>query len=148
MAYVPDMTPWTYEPGEDFLTAIGWLERGHPYTKGATPDDVLSILDRIRERNLSIVWYMGIHECTLSQACAAGPSVPRSHVGASNLIVPAEDRIFVFPELITHYIRDHGYAPPEVFCEAVRRCPAPESDAYRAIAEQCSSRLAAEAVQR
>ena len=38
--------------------------------------------------------------------------------------------IFACPELIGHYIDEHGYQPPSVFLDAVTACPALDSEAY------------------
>jgi hypothetical protein len=40
-----------------------------------------------------------------------------------NSFVPGDGFLYVFPNLITHYMRVHAYAPPAEFCEAVLRCP-------------------------
>jgi hypothetical protein len=41
------------------------------------------------------------------------------------------DKIYVCPELITHYVNAHYYKPPEVFCDAVLACPAMGSLEYK-----------------
>lgn len=43
--------------------------------------------------------------------------------GTNNLLVPGEHEVYVAPELILHYIADHGYSPPEEFCSALLSCP-------------------------
>ena len=51
-------------------------------------------------------------------------------LGATNIWVPAGDRIFVAPSLILHYIDAHGYRPPDAFIDAVRQCPPQRSPEY------------------
>lgn len=143
MAFFVDMTPWRYVAGGWILTAVGWLEEGQLYTRGDTPADVLEKLDRICGRKLSVVGVLGLHECTL---CPPGDHERgiQPEAGVNNLIVPGDNTTFVFPELIIHYIRDHGYAPPAEFCDAVRRCPEPDSGEYLEAVAQCRTRLGME----
>ena len=55
-------------------------------------------------------------------------------VGFKNVFVPADAKIYVAPELILHYIDQHGYAPPSEFQQAVLDCPTMRSiDYLRAI---------------
>jgi hypothetical protein len=49
----------------------------------------------------------------------------------SNVFVPFENRIFVAPVAITHYIAAHWYQPPEIFINAVLACPEMNSMQYK-----------------
>jgi hypothetical protein len=50
--------------------------------------------------------------------------------------VPGDAKIYLAPELILHYIDQHGYAPPSEFQQAVLDCPTMRSIEYlRAISE-------------
>jgi hypothetical protein len=51
-------------------------------------------------------------------------------VGFKNVFVPGNDKIYVAPELILHYIDQHGYSPPAEFQQAVLDCPTMRSVAY------------------
>jgi len=68
---------------------------------------------------------------------ARGPRVravgwlARAH-DSSNILVPGEDVLYVAPGMIVHYVKDHAYAPPAEFCEAVLACAAPLTDEYYA----------------
>ena len=46
-------------------------------------------------------------------------------------LVPGEQRVYVAPELVLHYMNAHGYQPPEEFCTAVMRCPRMGTPEYR-----------------
>ncbi len=59
---------------------------------------------------------MGVHPCGL---CRYGGE---AH-GKNNLFIPGDGCIFVCPELVTHYMNAHRYAPPGEFCRAVLECP-------------------------
>jgi hypothetical protein len=43
-----------------------------------------------------------------------------------NVFVPGIDCLYVAPEILSHYVQFHGYAPPEEFQHAVLACPDPE----------------------
>jgi hypothetical protein len=47
-----------------------------------------------------------------------------------DLYVPANQVIYVAPELIVHYIDAHQYLPPQVFIDAVLACPEMRSMDY------------------
>ncbi|HKO04758.1 MAG TPA: hypothetical protein VJW51_08410 [Candidatus Acidoferrales bacterium] len=49
---------------------------------------------------------------------------------SSSLLVPGEGCIYVAHAMIAHFVDAHGYAPPAEFWEAVRKCPAMNSNAY------------------
>jgi hypothetical protein len=66
----------------------------------------------------------GLHPCDL---CVYRPEKQ----GTKNLFVPGDQRVYVAPELILHYVNAHGYRPPQEFCEAAIACPAMRSAEYR-----------------
>jgi hypothetical protein len=43
--------------------------------------------------------------------------------------VPSGDRIFFAPEMISHYVERHGYAPPDEFVSGVMSRPLPGTEA-------------------
>lgn len=119
MTYYSDLSPCDYFSEADLdLTAIGWLEADHPYTKGPVSDEFLRILANFIP--FSRWFFCGLHECSLCQGVYGG-------VGG---FVPGENRIFAFPELLGHYIEVHGYRPPAEFQAALHRCPPTTSDEY------------------
>lgn len=111
------------------------MAAGEPFATGAFPDDLLACL-RCRRTE---VGSFGFHRCELclptanedplseeSQRVASGSSV--------HLIDGAGGITYAAPELIYHYIRDHGYAPPEQFTAALRATCARRSAAEVRIA--------------
>src|SRR5688572_1761822 len=106
MAWFADLAPcWYFTSGGDRLRAVGWLEQGHPFTKGAVPAAFLGKLEELLEE---LVWpirnqYRGMHGCTL---CSPGRPW-----GAYNLFVPWKGGLLVAPELVRHYIVKHHYQP-------------------------------------
>lgn len=116
VAFIADLSTEAYFAHGDSVRAVGWLESGHPYTQGDVPAEFLAALKKHVETAHVVVLFMGLHDCSL---CPAG----RRTAGLGNLLVPTSDRLYVAPELITHYIQDHGYRPPDEFVAAVLACP-------------------------
>jgi hypothetical protein len=55
-------------------------------------------------------------------AAAAGETYWRPPPLFRRMCEPATQRhIYIFPALLLHYIVDHGYRPPDIFLDAVRR---------------------------
>jgi hypothetical protein len=58
-------------------------------------------------------------------------------IGARNLWVPTKECVYVTPSMIAHYIRNHGYRPPDEFIVAVMSFPRTRTrdylDALRAV---------------
>ncbi len=105
------------------LRAIGWLERDHEFPRGSIPQEVFDKLVQLLEHPWQPVVSFGYHNCTL---CAFVPEAR----GKKNLFVPGNGFLYVCPELISHYINAHGYAPPDEFCQAVLCCPDMRSMKY------------------
>jgi hypothetical protein len=111
-----------------FVRAIGWLSDQHPFPTGDVPPEVLA---RIQEfcrqwgNGLdSLGWglFFGFHECELCQQSMA----------TGNVGVPAEELLYVFPEMLAHYVEVHRYAPPAEFVAAVMAAPLPGTPEYHA----------------
>jgi hypothetical protein len=138
MTFIPDLTP--YAPA-DSLIAVGWLEDELPPPAGGihAPDEVVEKLVQIFLAKLPrfLPYFLGYHPCGL---CPNAP--PRTatsiqyggrtlELGCGELLVPVDGFVYVAPNLLIHYIRDHFYRPPLEFCQAAMRCPAPDSYRYR-----------------
>jgi len=118
MAWIQDLSPFDYLgiEGAHSLRAVAWLEREQPFPVGEVPPPVYTRLKELLRDSWEPFAFMGVHDCSL---CRFEPEA----AGNRNLFVPGEDAIYVCPELITHYINAHGYCPPDVFCDAILRCP-------------------------
>jgi hypothetical protein len=131
MSFFPDMGPRSLMAVGDHVRAIGWLHPGHPYTKGEVPVEFLARLKEFVARSgksaeaLCFGAWGGIHTC---EFCG------KAH-GVANFGVPCDDLLFVAPEMVVHYIEQHGYCPPAEFVAAVLRSPLPDSEEYQMITE-------------
>jgi hypothetical protein len=102
------------------VRAIGWLAAGESFTNGPLDADVAAAIERLAEDGWVHVHAGGFHTCEFCRVARDG----------RNVLVPGIDALYVAPAMVVQYMREHGYLPPAEFRDAVRRCPAPESDAY------------------
>jgi hypothetical protein len=117
--------------------AVGWLAGSRPVPTGDVPEHVF---DRLHEL-LREPWgptFLGWHDCDLCvyRYGQSKLSTNPNTVGLKNVFVPGDDKVYVAPEMILHYIEQHSYAPPTEFQQAVLDCPTMRSiDYLRAISK-------------
>ena len=119
-----DLTECDYfdEEYSKILTAIGWLEGEKPFPMGQSQKEFYERLNEHIKNPWTFVVFAGPHECDLCQF--------EGKFGSSNIFIPHNGKIYVCPELITHYINSHNYLPPNEFIEAVLACPPQGSMEY------------------
>ena len=126
MAYFADLSPYHFLEMQSraALLNIGWLDTLR-FRRGPTPP---GLLERIAVatpllRNPT----RGIHAC---EGCG-GEHVTEVLAGDKVLLgmsevwfpSPMDETVYIAPSLLFHYVRRHGYLPPEAFCEAVLALP-------------------------
>ena len=116
------------------LIAIGWLDPAHGLAGGEVSSDFFQKLVELLVEPWQPALSAGAQRCLFcrftggpAQLTYRGTTIG---VGSANLFVPVEQRVFIGPSLIAHYIDAHGYAPPAEFQEAVKRCPPMRSVSY------------------
>jgi hypothetical protein len=126
MASYQDLATLDYFGAEfaHILRAVGWLERGDTFSRGASDVRVITRLRELLVDPFAPFAAGGPHACSL---CAYFPEAS----GSQNLFVPADGFIFVCPELIVHYMNAHQYLPPPQFCNAIVDCPDQRSLDFR-----------------
>lgn len=126
MSYFPDFGKETAVVSGPLIRAIGWLSAAQDFNVGSVPIEFSERLELICER-----WDEGVE--------ALGWPVPgEAHTcelcgdfhAAGSVGVPGEGILFVAPEMVAHYVDDHGYLPPADFVEAVLASPIPGTDEY------------------
>jgi len=133
MAYFSDFSPYEYEPSSvrAHTYNIGWLSFGHPFE---TEDPNAVILERLWQYCcISVTPMRGEHPCDLLHQ-----SPPRRierklelMLGSGEIRLFADDgRIFASPNLIYHYVLDHGYKLPDEVKLALLAGPDPQSRDY------------------
>ncbi|MEY9887179.1 hypothetical protein ABIA31_000808 [Catenulispora sp. MAP5-51] len=147
MTYFPDLTPYVYWPqhvtgpqphpdGVEVLN-VGWLEAGHDFpTREGEPDpEFLRNLITLAADHFSQAT-RGMHACDLPHAdrdedkdedkdedfqVDAVYGDRELFLGHAEIrVVTPDGRWLVAPTLVVHYVRDHGYQPPEEFVDAVK----------------------------
>jgi hypothetical protein len=130
MTYFADGSPYSFaETGETRpLVNIGWLSAEHPYPTGPVPDDLVAKLARICRHGVQRT--RGFHRCEFCArpegAFRAPPTTSRDDegeyfVGGAEIRVAGPGATFAAPDMIIHYVTDHGYRPPDDFLDALRR---------------------------
>ncbi|MFD5100528.1 DUF7919 family protein [Streptomyces albidochromogenes] len=132
MTYYADLTPYTYDTDSGAPTSaptapravphvnVGWLGRVRPYAKGDAPAGLVEAL-RGMQRTHRAQQTRGYHFCPWCAARMLGllgarDTCPR---GSAEIRVVGDGVVYAAPELITHYVEAHAYAPPAAFVRAV-----------------------------
>lgn len=135
MAEVNDLEPCNCLPvSADHILGVGWLENGRGFPTGPTPVEVYEKLVEFSKHPWQPFAACGSHECSLCQFHG-------EKMGTANMFFPFEGKIYVCPELITHYINAHHYQPPSLFCDAVLACPPMRSKEYKQLLIACNGRV-------
>jgi hypothetical protein len=64
---------------------------------------------QIELRNLFNEGCLGEHECEICH----------NHTDRGEILIIDDDKMYVAPQMILHYIKDHSYRPPKEFMDAV-----------------------------
>lgn len=109
--------------------AIGWLGKYGAFPQGEVPARVLATLTSMafvgRERQSR-----GFHHCDhcSEEFIEIRRGAESVRLGSAELWVSGSNgKLYVAPDLIIHYIRDHNYMPPQEFIDAVMARSAGES---------------------
>jgi hypothetical protein len=124
--YFPDLGTITQIVSAPYVRAVGWLDASQSFPTGVSESRVV---DRIRA--FAAAWgssvkalgwpiFMGMHTCNLCGVARA----------SGNFGVPRGEVLFVCPEMIVHYVADHGYLPPGEFLDAIITVDTPGTDGY------------------
>lgn len=131
MSYLPDGEPFTLAFGrepESGLIAVGWLDTGFPFQPGEVPSE---FIDRLREkcRDDWVNRTRGLHWCTLCPKPPKDVLTPQTKVwseGGEFVLGGAEIRVegpsgtrYASPDMIIHYVEEHGYRPLDDFIQGV-----------------------------
>lgn len=133
MTYFADSSPYSFaETGEAGpLVNVGWLGAGHPYSTGAIPEDLVVKLARLCRRGVQRT--RGLHRCEFCvqpEGSSRKPPTSSRDAEGEFIVGGAEIRVagpsgvtFAAPDMIIHYVTDHGYKPPDEFLVALRHGP-------------------------
>lgn len=106
------------------LRAVGWIEQPS-FPTGPVPQACIVALAAAHSTGVFRDGTRGIHTCTL---CGRNMRKVRWGLfpwrilrlkGHGHYLVRRGDTVYMAPELLLHYIREHRYLPPEEFVDAV-----------------------------
>lgn len=92
--------------------AIGWLEKGKPYTTGKTSIEIIEKIYEFNKTSGMYVRFRGFHTCDFCDFVDI-------NLGATTILIAYKHKVYACPALITHYIEKHQYLPLGEFIEAV-----------------------------
>ncbi|WTX00916.1 hypothetical protein OG216_46650 (plasmid) [Streptomycetaceae bacterium NBC_01309] len=142
MAYIADLSPYTYQDDEHVdvdggvvvfvprypRIAVGWLAAGREISRGAVPSGFVEALIRIKKAR-RVNPMRGFHSCEFCPAPDPFDGWPETVYGGASLslgnaeirvpVPQAPRRMFAAPNLVIHYVIGHDYAPPQEFIDAV-----------------------------
>ncbi len=117
MTLIPDMstTPFDKAKGDAgrAIRTIGWLgDTVGEMTDRRVDEACLEALAYYRTAHHRDDGQLGYHECEM-----CGEGGPETH---GEFFIDLEDVRYILPDMVLHYITDHGYTPPDAFLSAVR----------------------------
>jgi hypothetical protein len=123
MTYFRDLSPYGYHSGaiEPIALNVGWLDSEHPWTRGPVAPARIALLTRLcveQAMNLMRGW----HQCDFCEIHPVEIEFGDDRVPIGHAEIRVHGRggvVYAAPQLICHYVADHGYQPPTEFLEAL-----------------------------
>ena len=121
MTHLKDMETieWWHDPDLAFdqtipekfkAISIGWIETDQ-YPKGIVSGKDINRLEILCRKYQIDQGFLGYHTCRICNRFE----------DRGEVLLRAEERFYVMPHMILHYVRDHQYQPPKQFLENLRR---------------------------
>jgi len=129
MSYYEDLSPYRYHhfKPDDSHVNIGWLEWEYPFNQGQVDPAIISKIGELCKRPVNLMrGYQRCRECSPANVMIEEPiGTNREMVtlGNGEIRVAGQDKIYVCPTLIYHYMHRHSYQPPQEFLDAVQALP-------------------------
>jgi len=127
--YFPDLSPYTYwdDEADRNTLNVGWLDDAHPYPTGAVSDTFLDALWPYCTGFIRLTF--GFHTCPFCHEDIGVEVIrhgERATLGSAEIrVIGIGEMSYAAPDMIYHYIVDHGYLPPKDFIQAVLESPFP-----------------------
>lgn len=108
------------------VLAVGWLGV-FTFRRGPTPARFRELLDELCERIPVSSRTRGFHRCRMGGCLLRWWLGNRDrYTGSAEIIVPGQPGVaYRAPTLITHYVAEHRYQPPQVFVDAIMALDSP-----------------------
>lgn len=122
--YFEDLSEYIYRTNEPLqaIQNVGWLDGEHTFETGPADAQLRDALLFLCEHRVART--RGFHRCELCSSRPAGPLVfangdTELQLGSAEIrAINASGQTFSAPDLIVHYVMDHGYRPPQRFIDA------------------------------
>jgi hypothetical protein len=141
VAEFPDLSPYCYQDRyfRNGTLNVGWLDLTKPFRTAEPTQQFLETL--LQFATVSVAVMRGAH---FFELCGPEKQMDGTECGDDKLFLGmAEIRVFASngtiyaaPNLIYHYVKDHSYAPPDTFIEAVLTTPSPPHDDFYSALEK------------
>lgn len=126
MTYYKDLSSYEYikTKAKKSILNVGWLDKEHSFSKGKIDSVLLEIILSFCKKAINKT--RGYHLCPFCDEPSFGFAVEfeneKIKLGSGEIWLKGEEgKVYAAPDLIYHYIKDHGYVPPEAFLIAVKR---------------------------
>lgn len=121
MSYTPDLekTEWWHEinfaysksiPEKFTAIMVGWIGNRIP-SAGEVLNEIIEKLEWAYDNRTIDQGWLGEHECEICN----------NYTDRGEILIIDDDKMYVAPRMILHYIKDHSYRPPEEFIDAVAK---------------------------
>jgi hypothetical protein len=103
------------------IRAVGWLEQPG-FATGEVPKQCIGALVEALQRGIFSDGYRGCHGCVLCGIEFPEIKWKRQRIklkGHGHYLLQVGKVVFMAPELLLHYILEHGYCPPSKFLDAI-----------------------------
>ena len=125
--------PADAELGLDPL-AVGWIQRNDEFTTGATPEGFAGALLEFCREPHTVCAVRHRRPCPIcGEQIAVTVGGQTVDLGGAEVRVLGDEEIFAAPDLIYHYVAEHGYRPPPLFVQAVLQGPQPGTPEHRVL---------------
>jgi hypothetical protein len=96
--------------------SIGWIQNEN-YTKGIMSDNDIKLLEELCNHCKIDQGWLGYHTCAICNNFEDRGEV---------LLRTEDDRYYVMPHMILHYVKDHQYKPSDQFIKDLRKYKIPK----------------------
>lgn len=132
--WLEDLDPYTGCEQDDYLgitpLAVGFLTHKRQFETGEANLKFTTKLLRFCSAEITVCPTPQPRPCPL---CNQPITVNGWRLGGAEIRTIGDEEIYAAPDLIYHYIVDHGYAPPAEFVRSVMKGPGVDSAEYRAL---------------
>jgi hypothetical protein len=114
MTFIADFSERVFFPAQQDLgretRSIGWLG-DHVTNRGTVGPATMEAIRYFRTAHRRVDPFRGIHVCEICKQA----------IGREEFFIDLDGIRYILPQMIIHYIEDHGYAPPSGFQERLEQ---------------------------